>query len=165
MPAITSRGSIFLVLMAVPLIAAQSGCNRGPQMAHVSGKVRYKDGSVPRGGVCVVQFSPTQESSAEVRQGATGAIGSDGSFEMSTRTFGDGVYYGDYAVTFAVLKSPMDPTSFILPKYTNKTTSPYKVTIDGDKADLLYEIEPLPGVSGAAAGGAPPATSATPASG
>jgi hypothetical protein len=152
--------SALLLFLAFAFFAAVSGCDRGPPMAHVSGKVLYKDGSVPRAGVCVVRFEPEPNSSAEVRRGASGAIGPDGSFEMMTRMEGDGVYYGDYAVTFAILKGPMDPTSLILPKYTAKSMTPYKVTIDGDKTDLHYEIEPLPGVSGAAASGAKAATSA-----
>jgi hypothetical protein len=116
-------------------------------MAQVSGKVLYKDGSVPTGGVRIVRFEPADDTTAEVRQGATGAIGPDGSFTMSTKVFGDGVYYGDYIVSFSVLKSPIDPTPLIEPKYASRMTTPYKVTIDGEKTDLEYEIEPLPGVS------------------
>ena len=127
-------------------------------MAEVRGQVFYKDGTVPVGGVSVIRFEPADDSTAEVRQGASGPINSDGSFEMSTKVFGDGVHYGDYVVTFAVLKSPTDPTPFIQPKYMTRSASPYKVKIDGDVTDLKYEIEPLPGVKGAAP--APPATPA-----
>ena len=49
----------------------------------------------------------------------------------------------------------MDPTSLILPKYTNSNDPPYKITVDGNEDDLKYEIEPLPGVSGAAAAAKP----------
>jgi hypothetical protein len=123
-------------------------------MYQVSGKVHYKDGTVPKGGVALVGFTPTKESTAEVRQAATGAIGPDGSFTMFSRVVGDGVYAGDYIVTFAVAKAPMDPTPLIMAKYMSPATTPYKITVDGNKDNLDYEIEPLPGVTGAAATGA-----------
>jgi hypothetical protein len=49
------------------------------------------------------------------------------------------------------MKGPMDPTSLILPKYTNSNDPPYEITVDSNKDDLKYEIESLPGMSGAAA--------------
>jgi hypothetical protein len=67
-------------------------------MYDVRGKVLYKDGTVPRGGVAVVRLQPAEGTTAEVRQGATGAIGPDGSFEFYTRAPGDGVYGGKYDV-------------------------------------------------------------------
>lgn len=155
-----------LPAVAVCCAVAVAGCHRGPAMAQVKGKVLYKDGSVPRGGVCIVRFEPTKDSTAEVRKGASGAIGPDGSFEAWTRKQGDGVYLGDYAVTFAVLKGPMDPKPLILPKYMASAATPYKVTITEDVDDLKFEIEPLPGVTGGtASGSAAPATSPTPTSG
>ncbi len=138
------RRLTWLVILLLPCLLVFSGCNRRPAMAQVRGKVLYKDGSVPKGGVCVVRFEPLAESSAVIRKGATGAIEPDGSFELWTRMPGDGAYCGDYAVTFAVLKSPMDPVSLIDPKYTNATMTPYtKVTVDGNIDDLKFEIEPL----------------------
>jgi hypothetical protein len=95
-------------------------------------------------------LQPTAESTAEIRKGATGAIMPDGSFELFTVKPGDGVYEGDYDVTFAVLKGPMDPTPLIAPKYMNPQTSGYKVTVDGNIDDLEFQIEPLPGAPRAA---------------
>jgi hypothetical protein len=118
-------------------------------MYQVSGQVLYKDGTVPKGGVAVVNFKPTKESNAEVRNGASGAIGADGTFSMFSRMSGDGVYAGEYAVTFTVIKAPMDPTSLILPKYSSSSNPPYKVLVDHNIEDLKYQIEPLPGVTGA----------------
>jgi len=135
-------------------------------MAQVKGKVLYKDGSVPQGAVNVVRFWPTKDSTAGVRKGAAGEIGPDGSFELWTRTAGDGVYLGEYVVTFAVQKSAMDfNSSLILPKYVNSSTSPYTVTITDDVDDLKFEIEPLPRVSGGTATGGAAAPSAPPKSG
>jgi hypothetical protein len=136
-------------------------------MAQVKGKVTYKDGSIPQGNIKVIRFSPSKDSTAEVRKGATSMIGDDGSFELWTRKAGDGAYLGEYVVTFTVRKSPTDPnSSLIQPKYTAPATSPYKVNITGDVDDLKYEVEALPGVSGgAASGGAAAAASAPPTSG
>ena len=133
------------LLFALCCVVACSGCNRGPKMAKVSGKVFYKDGTVPKGGVCVVNFTPTRDSTAEVRKGATGTIGPDGSFSLSTRAPDDGVYVGEYAVTFVVWPGPMDPRSLVLPKYASPMMTPYKEKVEADKSDLKYEIEPAPG--------------------
>lgn len=146
------RPSALLPLLFVACVAALSGCDRNPGMGQVRGKVFYKDGSVPHGGVCVVSLLPAGSTTAKIRKGASGAIEKDGSFEMMTRKPGDGVYYGDYVVTFTVVKGPNDPTSLILPVYSNPRETPYKLTVDGDKVDLKYEIEPLPGVTGSRAG-------------
>jgi hypothetical protein len=137
--------------LLVAVVAVSSGCNRGPAMAQVSGHVFMKDGSVPKGGVRVVRFEPIKDSTAAVRKAASGPIQDDGSFTMYTQFPGDGVHVGEYAVTFGVMKGPMDPISLIDAKYTSAATSPYKVTVDGDLEGLKYEIEPLPG-GGSAAG-------------
>jgi len=117
-------------------------------MVTVSGHVFYKDGTVPKGGVCVVNFSPTQASTAEIRKGASGPIGHDGSFSLSTRAPNDGVYVGEYAVVFSVTPGPMDGRQLILPKYNSPMMTPYKENIQEPRNDLRYEIEPMPGVSG-----------------
>jgi hypothetical protein len=125
-------------------------------MARVSGKVSYKDGSTPRAPLCVITLTPTATSKAEVRKSASSAIEPDGSFDMTTRQPGDGVYLGDYVVTFSVRSKPMDPTtSLIMPKYESPALSPYKLTVDGDKTNLHYEIEPA--APEAASGPAEPA--------
>jgi hypothetical protein len=113
-------------------------------MSRVSGTVVYTDGSVPTGGLCLVRFEPTDSSTAEIRKGATCDIGPDGSFELFTRVPGDGVYNGDYAVTFEVKKGPMDPISYIPQKYRMASSTPYKVKVEGDKDDYKFEIERLP---------------------
>jgi hypothetical protein len=143
-----------LSLPAIALVAVvMCGCDQGPPMYKVTGKVTYKDGSVPKGGVCSVQFLPTANTTAQVRKGASGAISPDGTFEMHTRAPGDGVNAGDYGVTFAIWQSPTDPRSLIPPKYSNPATSGYKITVDKDISDLKFEIEPLPGAVGGSKGG------------
>ena len=103
-----------------------------------------KDGSVPAGGVRVVQFVPASDTTAKIRKGASGEIQGDGSFTAYTRKPGDGVFLGKYAVTFSVWKSPMDSTSLIAPKFSRASTTPYHVTVDDDVSDLKFELEPAP---------------------
>jgi len=121
-------------------------------MAKVKGKVAFEDGSIPQGSVAVVRFEPADDSSAEVRKGATGAIESDGSFEMTTRMPGDGVYLGKYAVTFLALTGPRE-VNIVAPKFRNKGTTPFAEDITEDRTDLNYVIE-KDGAAPAAAGGA-----------
>lgn len=157
------RLSVLLLSLCTVVLA---GCNRGRATAQVRGKVLYKDGSVPRGGVRVVRFEPAEETSAEIRKAATGHIGDDGSFELATRVPGDGVFLGNYNVTFTVWKAPREPISLVDAKYTQAATTPYQVTVDGDVDDLFFEIEPVrSGNAASAASSATPARTAAPADG
>ena len=117
-------------------------------MAKVSGTVTYTDGKIPQGDVAVVRFNPEDGSTAVIRKGASGSISPDGRFEMMTRVPGDGVYYGEYAVTFVVLRAG-SPGNSVLHKYTNPRTTPFKVKIDGNKDDLKFEIESAAGATSA----------------
>lgn len=133
------------LLMLLLLTAFSSvGCDDRPPTAQVSGKVTMKDGSVPQGGVRVVQFVPATDSTAEIRKGASGEIKDDGSFVAYTRKPGDGVFLGEYDVTFSVWKSAMDSTSLVDPKFTRASTTLYHVTIDDDVDNLSFELEPAP---------------------
>jgi hypothetical protein len=142
----TGSFPLTLALMGLVLVG---GCNHGPKMVQVKGTVHNKDGSVPKAGVAVVRFEPTLDSKAEIRKGASGSIQSDGSFEVWTRKPGDGIYVGQYDVTFAIQKGVMDSTPMVQPMYTSKATTPYKnITIDQDKSDFKFQVEPLTGAGG-----------------
>lgn len=136
-------------LLVLPCAGALSGCG-SKEMYHVSGKVTYKDGSVPKGILAVIQFTPTANSTATVHKGASGAIDpSDGSFDMVTRISGDGVHRGEYGVTFRIIRDPTTQTSLVGPKYTSPTNPAFTVNVDRDIADLNYQIEKVEGVSAA----------------
>jgi hypothetical protein len=139
---------VALLFAALTIFALVTGCSNNSQMAQVRGHVFYKDGTVPDAEVAVVRFEPAADTTATVRRAASGAIESDGSFELFTRKAGDGVHYGNYAVSFMIQKSRKDPTSLIPAKYTSGATSGHTVKIDADALDLRFEIEPLPGVKG-----------------
>lgn len=129
-----------LVLIALVTMA---GCGGRPGTAEVKGRVVFKDGSVPRGAVCVVRFQPSVDSTAEIRKAATGDIQADGFFEAFTRKPGDGVFLGKYDVTFSVLADGTDSASSLIDqKYTKSASTPYHVTIEDDVADLEFQLEP-----------------------
>lgn len=130
-----------LVMMAI--VAGLGGCDDRPATARVRGRVMFKDGSVPQSEVCVVRFEPTADSAAPIRKAASGEIERNGSFEMYTRKPGDGVFLGNYAVTFSVWKDRDTPESLIAEKYTKSDTTPYKIQVERDVDDLVYEIEPI----------------------
>jgi hypothetical protein len=129
--------------MALALATAgMAGC--GAKDAYqVRGRVQYTDGSPLTGAVRIIRFQPTENSTAKVRKAASGSIAQDGSFEMFTRRPGDGVYAGTYAVTFSVLTQPMGGTSLIPAYYTHPQSTPFKVEVDEDKTDLIYELDKL----------------------
>ena len=149
------RRASSVLLFVLLCVAAFGGCNRGPRMVQVSGKVFYKDGTVPHAGICMINFTPVGGAAAEMKKVAGGAIGPDGSFSLTTRTPNDGAYVGEYAVTFTVIPGPMDQRQLITQKYVSPMLTPYKVNLDSNTSDLKFEIEPLPGVAGAAVSGAP----------
>lgn len=139
-----SRGRFWLVALLICLIGG-AGCGRRSGTARVTGRVTYKDGTIPQGAVCVVRFQPAQDSTAAIRKAASGDIQKDGLFEAYTRNPGDGVFIGKYDVTFSVLQDvTSSASSMIDPKYTKAKTTPYHVTIEGNTDDLKFELEPAP---------------------
>lgn len=148
---ITHRWLPSALLFTLALVFAAAGCSKGPVMVQVRGKVLNKDGSVPKGGIRVVRFEPTQDSTALVRQVASGQIGDDGTYELFSKRPGDGVNIGKYNVTFTFWKGPHEPGSLVLEKYTASATTPYKdILVDHDQDDLNFQVEPL--AAGATAG-------------
>ncbi len=124
----------------IALVGLSAGCG-GPTTAQVSGKVHFKDGSVPQAKVRVVRFEPMGQDPEQAGKVASGQIEDDGTFTLYTRKPGDGVVPGDYAVTFSVWKGPMEPESLIDEQYIQATTTPYKVTVEHDLDGLDFELE------------------------
>lgn len=129
------------VLIALA-IAATVGCG-GKPVAQASGRVAYADGSTPTGAVAIIRFEPTDDSDAAVRKAASSAIAEDGTFELKTRVPGDGVYKGQYHVTFSILKNPKTGESLIPQQYTSKRTTPFTIDVQSSKDDYLFELEKL----------------------
>ena len=142
-----SRRWILAAAISIACALPLAGCNRGPAMYHVKGHVFYKDGTVPAGAIRVVIFRPSKDS--PVHKAASGAIDPDGSFEMWTKTTGDGVTQGQYDVGFTILKAPHDSTPLIKDEYATPGGAAGSITVDHNIDDLKFVIEPLPGVTGA----------------
>lgn len=135
-----------VLLLAVLCAALTTGCSNRPEMVQVRGRVTYKDGTIPSGGLCVIRFQPSKDSPAEIRKAASADIQSDGFFEAFTRNPGDGVFLGKYDVSFSVLRDQSDSSSSLIdPKYTKSSTTPYHVTIEDDVSDLEFILEPAQG--------------------
>jgi hypothetical protein len=137
--------------VVVLCIVGIAGCDRGRATAQVRGKVLYKDGSAPEGGVRAIRFEPADDTTAKIRKAAAGQIERDGAFELFTRKPGDGVFLGKYVVTFTVWRGPRDPVSLIDEKYTSASTTPYAVTVEHDMDNLFFEIERIGAAGGKAA--------------
>ncbi len=129
----------FTVLLAVVFAI---GCG-GKETAQISGVVKYDDGSPIEGAAKVIRFQPIEGSDAVVLKAATSRIDEDGSFNLMTRKYGDGVYCGQYAVYFSILSDPNDPySSLVLPKYSGEEPSPFDVIdVSQDRDDFEFILE------------------------
>src|SRR5262249_33291218 len=142
------------VRTALPLVAGVSllfsfgGCSGDPNMpklGKVHGKVTYKGKPVDSG---TVTFNPILGKGGETGQNATGEIESDGSYEMTTFSTGDGAILGQHIVAVVVRekgsenlgKPKADGTiDYRMPKivtpskYASVETSPLRCTVrEGD---------------------------------
>jgi hypothetical protein len=133
----------FLAAVALALgLLAVIGC--GSKDAYqVSGRAQYKDGSPITGGFRVIRLEPGKNSTAKIRKGASGMIAEDGTFELFTRKPGDGVYAGEYVVTFSVLTKSLGGTSLIPAYYTHPESTPFNIVVDDDKEGLVFELDKL----------------------
>ena len=130
-----------ILILAIAVVSLPlAGCG-GRTTYQVSGRVQYKDGSPITGGVRTIHLEPAENTTAEIRKMATGEIAADGSFTMYTRQPGDGVIPGVYLVIFNVMDKPMGGKLLIPEKYKSPADTPFDIVVDGDKTDLLYELE------------------------
>jgi len=125
-------------VMLLPL----AGCGTdGPTMGKVTGKVLYKDGSVPTGGEVVIRFEPAPGTNAEIRKAASCMIMEDGTYDLLTVKPGDGAIFGTYKVVFTILESYRTGVSLVDEKYTKAETTPFERVIDSSSHQFDFEIE------------------------
>lgn len=122
-----------------------TGCG-GNGLMPVTGTVHYEDGSVPVGELSMVRFTPTADSPSPSRRAVEGTINpDDGSFELMTYRPGDGVYAGNYLVSFTVREHYLNPKSAIPPEYSayeQPSTTPLKVTVDSQNRHFDFVLKP-----------------------
>lgn len=122
--------------------AVCAGCNRGPELAPVSGKVTYKGEPLKHGNILFQPFTGPP---------AKGEIGSDGSFTLSTIKNNDGAVIGKHRVQVictAPQAKPANPDeeipsakSLIPEKYSNYVTSEIAVEVVKGGGPYLIELK------------------------
>lgn len=123
------------------LLLGVVGC--GSDMVQVGGRVEYEDGSPIVGAIRVIRFEPDDETSAVVRKTASGEIAEDGTFRLMTKLPDDGVFKGEYVVTFTVLKDPKTGESLIKEEFSTFALSPFEVSVQESKSDYLFQLEKM----------------------
>ena len=115
------------------LVIALAGCTKGPIVVPVSGQVLIDGKPLTTGHIQVI---PTDE------RPATGTIGSDGKFRLSTYEEGDGVAPGTHQVVVMGSKqlSPTRTQHLIPPTYADPAASGLTATIDGPTDALKIEL-------------------------
>lgn len=125
-------------LVVFALVLAGCGGDR-LRTAPVNGTVTYKGKPVPNGTVTLIPESGGPS--------ATGEIGSDGKFTMTTYSSGDGAVLGKHKVVIVAMqdmgdklpeeRSPLPPP--IVPdKYTSSATTPLTTeVVDGDNSPVF----------------------------
>jgi hypothetical protein len=123
--------------------AAVAGCNHGPKMAPVTGKVLYNGKALEFG---VITFQPPSG------QPAQGVIQSDGAFTLSTYKLNDGAVVGTHKVRIACYesqrpgapKAPGEQTlgKLLIPeKYTFFDQSGFTAEVsEGRKEPFVFEM-------------------------
>lgn len=126
-------------------LSVATGCSRGPKIVPVRGKVLY-NGEPLRFGSVMLQ--------PEAGQPARGVIQSDGTFQLTTFSEGDGATVGAnrVRVTSYDSQAPDAPSNaggesalgkLLIPrKYINIHTSGVEVeVIDGDNPEVVIELD------------------------
>lgn len=134
-------------IAVVGLLSLCAGCgDSGRERVKVAGKVKYSDGTIPQGEVCVIRFEPASLATGQadaMTKAASGTIQADGSYQLTTVDPNDGVFPGDYKVTFTI-KAKYDGASpnLVAPQFATAATSPLSVSVQsGDTKPLDFVID------------------------
>ena len=127
---------------ALAALVLAAGCgDSGPKVVPVRGKVTYNGNPVTRG---TVTFTPAAGGAP-----ATGEIGSDGTFSMTTFRSGDGAVPGKHKVFIVAMAEPTDqlpesrsptPPPTIPVKYTSPATSPLTADVGTTETAVTFEL-------------------------
>ena len=136
------------------LVGLAVGCDRGPKMAPVVGTVTVNGEPIKLG---TIMFYPSSG------RPATGQIGSDGTYSLTTLEPGDGAPPGEYVVTIDAVevaestpaptsleeeiaagasgKAPESTITFLVPeKYADRTSTPLTATVKDEDNTIDFEI-------------------------
>ena len=146
--------SQFSLLTALGLIVSFVGCSGSdanmPQLVKVHGTVSYK-GKPLEGGHIV--FTPATGKGGDSGQVATGEISSNGTYELTTFSTGDGAILGQHIVTVVSQKGDMPKPdasgriNYVLPKnevpakYAAADKSPLRCTVAAGMPPFDIELK------------------------
>src|SRR5690242_9684854 len=124
------------LLVAAALFPA--GCSRGPKTAPVRGRVTYKGRPVPNGTVAFIPDGGTA---------ATGEIGPDGAYTLTTFRKGDGAVLGAHKVVITALDAGKEgetadtlPAPLIPVKYMNLTTTDLRAEVQDHENTINFDL-------------------------
>jgi hypothetical protein len=146
-----SRQSLFALCAAVAIAVPLSGCGggNGLKLQKVSGVITFDGQPLTKGNV---QFTPDSSKGTRGPM-ATGAIGSDGKFTLTTATPGDGAPVGFYKVSVNCWdegpafdpNNPKPPTpakSLIPERYADDSSSGLTAEVKaGAKNEFTFELK------------------------
>jgi len=118
------------------------GCGSPPQeLAPVSGKVTYSDGSPIKAEQVLIAFLPQgikDKDGLPATAARATASPTDGSFVLMTWKYGDGAAIGKHKVTVTGF-NPRPPGGYATPKkYISESTSPIEVEVVADKQNYFH---------------------------
>jgi hypothetical protein len=133
--------------LAMFTLVCLAGCNRGPKMTPVTGKVNYNGRPLEFG---VVMFQPPSG------QPAQGEIQPDGTFSLSTYRWNDGVVLGKHKVRIAYYESMRPGVAkgsgertlgkpLVPEKYTLFDQSGLTADVDENNHEFTFELSGPPG--------------------
>jgi len=120
--------------LLLSVIALLVGCQRGPTLVPVQGKVVYQGRPVSAGSI---YFQP-DSAGGDAPQMASSLLQEDGSFTLRTYPHGNGAMVGSYRVTVS-LGFGATPQ---LAKYTRVKDTPLKIDVPPEgRTDLVFTLE------------------------
>jgi hypothetical protein len=144
------------LILAVLVASGCGGDPTKPRLGRVSGTVTYNGAVVPKG---VVTFVPSGGEGSRTGQPATGEIGSDGSYQLTTFERGDGAVVGEHVVLVQSMEMdpsieggsmpipdaqgnlPIAPPKHLVPeKYSSTETTPLRFTVEQGRNSFDIEL-------------------------
>jgi hypothetical protein len=128
--------------LAVTSLVALAGCgDNRPKTAAVQGTVTYKGKPVPRGTIMFAQEGATA---------ATGEIGADGTYRLTTFRDGDGAVLGAHKVVITAMQDNSDPNapgwtptpaSIIPTKYSSLGTTDLRAEVKDEENTFNFDLK------------------------
>lgn len=136
----SNRYFVFFLVAAMSLLGCEQ---KGYTTYRVSGTVKFSDGSVPKGEVAQIMFTPMQKGPGT--KAASGLIQADGAYLLSTIEPDDGAFAGEYKVVIVVYKTYTGREPLIGNQYLDTPTTPLTATVEPGKENKFdFVVEKAP---------------------